>query len=197
MNRRPEFVIIAGPNGASKSRLGPFYSSTTAFDGDKLAMDLRHCHPEWKDSWISGTVITTLMREKEKAILQNKSFAFETNFTSDLVYSLIDDFKKADYKICLIYFGLDSIADSTARVMQRVAMGGHNVADDVIAYNFEESIIRIRKSLHLFENITFIDGSTDFGDIVAIHIEKSGLHNITDHPCLWFNRYFLDAFEKR
>ena len=127
-------------------------------------MNLRHYHPEWKESWISGTVITTLMQEKEEAILQNKSFAFETNFTS---------------------------------VMQRVAMGGHNVADDVIAYNFEESIIRIRESLYLFENITFIDGSTDFGDIVAIHIEKSGLHNITDHPCPWFNRYFLDAFEKR
>ena len=52
-------------------------------------------------------------------------------------------------------------------------MGGHNVNQDVIEYNFTEGIKRVRASLPLFENILFIDGTSDFGDIVAIHIEKS------------------------
>ena len=72
MTRRPEFTIIAGPNGAGKSKLGPFYSSVKAFDGDQLAMKLRKEHPDWKDSWIDGTVISTLMKEKDEAILLRK-----------------------------------------------------------------------------------------------------------------------------
>ncbi len=196
MQRRPEFTIIAGPNGASKSRLGVFYSTSKAFDGDKLAMSLRQQHSDWKDSWIDGTVISTLMKEKEEAILLHKDYAFETNFSSDLAINLINDFKKAGYKICLIYFGLSSVMDSLSRVEQRLYMGGHDVAIDVIEYNFTEGIRRIQESLHLFENILFVDGTSDFGDIVAIHIGKSGKHNITDHPTLWFDKYFREAFNK-
>jgi len=135
-----------------------------------------------------GTVISTLMREKEEAILLNKDFAFETNFSSDLPINLINDFKKANYKICLIYFGLTFILDSSTRVAQRYMLGGHSVPQEVIEYNFTEGIKRVRSSLSLFENLLFIDGTSDFGDIVAIHIEKSGKHQITDHPAPWFDR---------
>lgn len=196
MLRRPEFTIIAGPNGAGKSKLGPFYSSAKAFDGDKLAMNLRKEHPDWKDSWIDGTVISTLMKEKEEAILLNKDFAFETNFSSNLPINLINDFKKANYKICLIYFGLTFILDSSTRVDQRYLLGGHGVAQEVIEYNFTEGIKRVRSSLSIFENLLFIDGTSDFGDIVAIHITKSGKHQITDHPAPWFDKYFKDVFEE-
>ena len=196
MERRPEFTIIAGPNGASKSRLGIFYSNVKAFDGDKLAMQLRQAHPDWVDRWIDGTVISTLMKEKETAIIQKANYAFETNFSSELPLNLIRDFKEAGYKISLIYFGLISKEDSLSRVMQRHTMGGHNVSQEVIEYNFNEGIKRVRASLHLFENLLFIDGTSDFGDIKAIHITKSGKHQITDHPALWFDLYFKDVFEE-
>lgn len=196
MQRRPEFTIIAGPNGASKSRLGSFYSTSKAFDGDQLAMSLRQQHPDWKTSWIDGTVISTLMKEKETAILLNKDYAFETNFSSDLAINLISDFKKAGYKICLIYFGLSSVADSLSRVEQRLFMGGHDVSLDVIEYNFYEGIKRVQDSLHIFENVLFVDGTSDFGDIVAIHIDKSKKHYITDHPTLWFDKFFREVFDK-
>ena len=196
MERRPEFTIIAGPNGASKSRLGIFYSNVKAFDGDKLAMQLRQEHPDWIDRWIDGTVISTLMKEKEEAIMQKTNYAFETNFSSDLPLNLIHDFKEVGYKISLIYFGLISKEESLSRVMQRQTMGGHDVSQDVIEYNFNEGIKRVRTSLHLFENILFIDGTSDFGDIKAIHITKSSKHQITDHPAPWFDQYFKDAFEE-
>lgn len=135
------------------------------------------------------------MKEKEEAISQNKNFAFETNFSTDLPVNLVQDFKDAGYKISLIFFGLSSKEDSLSRVIQRYTMGGHNVNQDVIEYNFTEGIKRVRASLPLFENILFIDGTSDFGDIVAIHIEKSGKHQITDHPAEWFDKYFKEAFD--
>lgn len=193
--RRAEFAIIAGPNGASKSRLGIFYSSVKAFDGDKLAMQLRKEHPDWKERWIEGTVISTLMKDVTTAIESRRNYAFESNFSSDLPLNLVQKFKAAGYKISLIYFGLSSKEESLFRVIQRQSMGGHDVSQEVIEYNFTEGIKRVRASLSMFENIFFIDGTSDFGDIVAIHVAKSGKHQITDHPTIWFDKYFKDVFE--
>lgn len=195
MERRPEFTIVAGPNGAGKSRLGAFYSRVKAFDGDALALQLRQEHPDWKASWVEGTVITTLMREVEEAIAQRRDYAFETNFTSPLVPKLMDDFRAAGYKISLVYFGLPSVEASVKRVEQRFFTGGHNVEQSVIEYNFHEGIRHVSEALPAFENVLFIDGSADFGDVVAIHIGKSNKHEITDHPAPWFEQYFKSAFE--
>lgn len=196
MEQRPEFAVIAGPNGAGKSRLCPYYIHCKSFDGDLLAMNLRKEHPEWEERWIGGTVASTLQKQKDNAIALQKDFAFETNFSNDLVLNMINEFKEAGYKITLFYFGLPSVNESTSRVMQRKMFGGHDVADEVIEFNFNEGIKRVQRSLHLFDNITFIDGNSNFGEIVAIYIKKSAKHEITSHAYSWFNDYFKVAFNK-
>ena len=196
MKPRPEFTVIAGPNGAGKSRLCPYYIHCKSFDGDLLAMNLRKEHPEWEERWIGGTVASTLQKQKDEAIALQKDFAFETNFSNDLILNMIDEFKNAGYKITLFYFGLPSLDDSTYRVMQRKLMGGHDVTDEVIEYNFHEGIKRMQQNLHLFDNITFVDGNSNFGEIVAIYIKKSAKHEITNHSYSWFNEFFEEAFSK-
>ena len=196
MKPRPEFTVIAGPNGAGKSRLCPYYIHGKSFDGDLLAMSLRKEHPEWEERWIGGTVAGTLQKQKDEAIALHKDFAFETNFSNDLILNMIQEFKDAGYKISLFYFGLPSLDDSTYRVMQRKLMGGHDVADEIIEYNFHEGIKRMQQNLHLFDNITFVDGNSNFGEIVAIYIKKSAKHEITNHSYGWFKEYFEEAFNK-
>ena len=196
MKPRPEFTVIAGPNGAGKSRLCPYYIHGKSFDGDLLAMSLRKEHPEWEERWIGGTVAGTLQKQKDEAISLHKDFAFETNFSNDLILNMIQEFKDAGYKISLFYFGLPSLDDSTYRVMQRKLMGGHDVADEIIEYNFHEGIKRMQQNLHLFDNITFVDGNSNFGEIVAIYIKKSAKHEITNHSYGWFKEYFEEAFNK-
>ena len=194
MKARPEFTVIAGPNGAGKSRLCPYYIHSKSFDGDLLAMNLRKEHPEWEERWIGGTVASTLQKQKDEAIALQKDFAFETNFSNDLILNMIHEFKEAGYKITLFYFGLPTLDDSTYRVMQRKMFGGHDVADEIIEYNFYEGIKRMQQNLHLFDNITFVDGNSNFGEIVAIYIKKSNKHEITNHTYSWFNEYFEEAF---
>ena len=196
MTSRPEFTVIAGPNGAGKSRLCPYYIHGKSFDGDLLAMSLRKEHPEWEERWIGGTVAGTLQKQKDEAIALHKDFAFETNFSNDLILNMIQEFKDAGYKISLFYFGLPSLDDSTYRVMQRKLMGGHDVADEIIEYNFHEGIKRMQQNLHLFDNITFVDGNSNFGEIVAIYIKKSAKHEVTNHTYGWFKEYFEEAFNK-
>lgn len=195
MSGRPEFTIVAGPNGAGKSRLGSFYSKVQAFDGDKQALQLRNAHPDWKQSWIEGTVVSELVKQKDEAIKERADFAFETNFTSQLPLNLIKEFKAAGYKLSFIYFGLSSVEDAIARVAQRYATGGHNIANDVVKRNYIEGILQTKKYLGVFDNVMFVDGATDFGDIIALHIRKSGRHTITDQPCEWFDKYFKETFE--
>ncbi len=154
MKARPEFTVIAGPNGAGKSRLCAYYIHCKSFDGDLLALNLRKEHPDWEERWIGGTVATTLQREKDEAIAQQRDFAFETNFSSDLILNMIREFKDAGYKITLFYFGLPSL------------------------------------------DITFIDGTSNYGEIIAIHIKKSARHEITSHAYNWFNDYFETAFNQ-
>lgn len=196
MEVRPEFTVIAGPNGAGKSRLCSYYIHCDSFDGDLLALNLRKEHPEWEERWIGGTVAGELQKQKDNAITLQRDFAFETNFSNDLIINLINEFKKAGYKISLFYFGLGSLAESTSRVIQRKMFGGHDVADEVIEYNFHEGIKRVQQNLHLFDNITFIDGNTNFGAVVAIYIKKSAKHEVTKHSHSWFNQFFVEAFEK-
>ena len=196
MKARPEFTVIAGPNGAGKSRLCPYYIHCKSFDGDLLAMNLRKEHPEWEERWIGGTVASTLQKQKDEAIASLKDFAFETNFSNDLILNMIHDFKEAGFKITLFYFGLPSVNESTSRVMQRKMFGGHDVANEIIEYNFYEGIKRMQQNLHLFDNITFVDGNSNFGKIIALYIKKSAKHEITNHSCSWFNEFFEEAFNK-
>ena len=196
MKPRLEFTVIAGPNGAGKSRLCPYYIHCKSFDGDLLALNLRKEHPEWEERWIGGTVASTLQKQKDEAIASLKDFAFETNFSNDLILNMIHDFKEAGYKITLFYFGLPTLDDSTYRVMQRKMFGGHDVANEIIEYNFYEGIKRMQQNLHLFDNITFVDGNSNFGKIIALYIKKSAKHEITNHSCSWFNEFFEEAFNK-
>lgn len=68
-----------------------------------------------------------LQNQKENAISLHKDFAFETNFSNDLILNMIDEFKSAGYKISLFYFGIETIAECCMRVDQRKLYGGHNV----------------------------------------------------------------------
>ena len=46
--------------------------------------------------------------------------------------------------------------------MLRAQTGGHDVTDEVIRINFQEGLRNVRQNLHLFDNLTFVDGSSDY-----------------------------------
>lgn len=192
---RPEFTIIAGPNGAGKSTLCPFYVSTTSFDGDKMALSLRQEHPDWPERWITGTVISTLEKLKNEAIQQKKSFAFETNYSSEYAKKMLDEFKAAGFKISLCYFGLQNEQESISRVIHRKMNGGHDVDNNVIHYNFQNGKEFIKKDLDKFENLTFVENDGRYGKIVAMHISKGNIHEIKGNPPQWFKEQFYEAFQ--
>ena len=141
------------------------------------------------------SVASELEKQKSKALEERRDFAFETNFSSDMVANMVNEFKSVDFKLTLCYFGLLSEEESISRVKLRAQTGGHDVTDEVIRFNFNEGLAKIRQHLHLFENLTFVDGNSDYGHIVALHITKSHIHRVEDNPPLWFKEQFELLFD--
>ena len=113
-----------------------------------------------------------------------------------MVVGMVNEFKTAGFKITLCYFGLISEDDSVMRVTLRAQTGGHDVADEVIRFNFHEGLAKVKQHLHMFENLTFIDGSTEYGEIVAMHNTKGNIHKVEDNPPQWFKEQFEEEFAK-
>ena len=188
---RKEFAVVAGPNGAGKSTLSKYYLKTECFDGDLMALNLRKEHPDWPERWISGTVASELEKQKQNAIENKKDFAFETNFSNDLIINMINEFKSAGYKISLFYFGINYEKFSLLRVRERMSKGGHNVADDVVKYNFSECPKRVVKNLDLFDYMMFIDGIMPYGKIIANIRKRDNYREIADIVPRWFAEVFM------
>ena len=43
--------------------------------------------------------------------------------------------------------------------------------------------------------LIFVDGNSDYGHIVALHITKSHIHRVEDNPPLWFKEQFELLFD--
>ena len=82
------------------------------------------------------------------------------------------------------------------RVTLRAQTGGHDVTDDVIRFNFSEGLAKVKQYLRLFENLIFVDGNSDYGHIVALHIAKGNLHKVEDYPPQWFKEQFEEEFAR-
>jgi len=156
-------------------------------------LNLRKDHPDWPDRWVSGTVASELEKQKTKALAERKDFAFETNFSSDMVVGMVNEFKTAGFKITLCYFGLTSEDDSVMRVTLRAQTGGHDVADDVIRFNFSEGLVKVKQHLNLFENLTF--RSTEGLSLCAPESKTcEDLHDKSTGLYLYGDLYVADEF---
>jgi ABC-type branched-subunit amino acid transport system ATPase component len=76
-----------------------------------------------------------------------------------------------------------------------VIAGPNGAGKSRLRFNFHEGLKNTQNSLHLFDNITFIDGNSDYGHIIALHIGKSQTHKVVDNPPLWFKEQFETLFD--
>ncbi len=73
-----------------------------------------------------------MLNEIERRVRKGDSFAFETTLSGQLYARLIPRWRRAGYRVRLIYLSLPDPEIAIARVATRVAQGGHNVAGAVI-----------------------------------------------------------------
>ncbi len=132
-----KILILAGPNGAGKTTFAreflPHDANCPRFiNADLIAYGLSPFDPELamiRAGRLMVEQMTSFVRRRE-------SFAFETTLGGLRYARLIPQWRKKGYVVKLIFLRLDHPQIAIARVVARVAHGGHNVPEDVIRRRF-------------------------------------------------------------
>jgi predicted ABC-type ATPase len=109
-------------------------------------------------------------------LADGKSFCMETVFSDPAGDKLkfLRAARKAGYSVILVFIGLEYAELSLARVIQRVAGGGHDVPDDKLRERFPRSLENLRKALPFVDHAYLFDNSSYKNPFRPVAIWKSG-----------------------
>jgi len=140
-NQRPtsgkQIVVIAGPNGAGKTTFAREFLVHEAacpifVNADLIAGGLSPFAPE-ASAIRAGRLMLDEIRSHARA---GRSFAFETTLSGRLYARMIPRWRRAGYRVKLIYLRLVNVELALSRVAARVRQGGHGVPPNVVARRF-------------------------------------------------------------
>ena len=133
------FYLIAGPNGSGKTTL----STELLLEDKKLyCLNADDIAREKKVSVIQAG--RELLSELEGVFSRQQSFVLETTLSGNFHNGIISRAKANGYKLVFIYVILSSVEQNLARIRQRVAMGGHDVAPDIVRRRYAKSVLNFR-----------------------------------------------------
>tara|TARA_R110001583_G_scaffold160789_1_gene312656 strand:+ start:893 stop:1378 length:486 start_codon:yes stop_codon:yes gene_type:complete len=146
---------------------------------DEIARGLSPFQPEK-----AGIQAGRLMLERIKSLIgRGQDFAFETTLSTKSYKNLIQDAKKKNYSVTLIFFWLSSQELAVKRVETRVKEGGHNIPEKVIRRRYENGL---RNFFDIFKSIVddwmLIDNSGEPYELIA---EKTQSEEIIYNVEIW------------
>jgi len=158
----PNLFIIAGCNGAGKTTasytiLPAMLNCKEFVNADEIAKGLSPFQPETV-SFQAGRI---MLQRIEGLLNSNIDFAFETTLTTLSYQKTIRLAKEKGYTVTLLFFWLNDVNLAIERVKERVAEGGHNIPEDVIARRYSKGIHNLVKVfVNLCDYWLIIDNSS-------------------------------------
>jgi predicted ABC-type ATPase len=153
MSQGKKIVIIAGPNGAGKTTFAREFLPNEAgcpvfVNADLIAAGIAPFQPE-SVAFRAGRV---MLEEISRHVTNGRSFAFETTLSGLTYARMIDDWRKRDYSVKLIYLSLSSPEEAIARVAMRVLQGGHDIPPATIRRRFDAGLANFRNTYRVRVN---------------------------------------------
>ncbi len=178
---KKQIWILAGGNGAGKTtffrrHLKP--RGMRLINADLIAKQLDKEYPErvsYQAARIAEKLRTTLLENEA-------SFCFETVFSHESKIDFVGRAKGHGYQLVLAYIHLTNTELNQARVMQRVAEGGHHVPPDKIVSRIPRTMQHIRVALPLFDYVQLYDNSFKEEPFQNVANIKAGTLNIIQNP---------------
>lgn len=141
MQTGKKIIIIAGPNGAGKTTFAREFLPNEAncpifINADLIAAGLAPFAPETA----AIKAARLMLHEIADNVKAGNSFAFETTLSGKAYAKHIMDWKKRGYHITLFFLSLPSAEFAMARVLARVAAGGHDIPEPTIRRRFKSGI---------------------------------------------------------
>ena len=169
--RRPEMIVIAGPNGSGKT------SVTQKFLHHEWAEGTLYINPdevanEVFGDWNSAEAVMKAARYctelREKCLKERKSFVFETVMSSDEKVDFIFKAKQAGFFIRLFYISTSHPSINASRIANRVMKGGHDVPITKIISRYYKSITKCKLVSSIVDRLYVYDNSTDGQDATLL-----------------------------
>ncbi len=170
-----KIVMIAGPNGAGKTTTAletlPGLKVYEFLNADAIAKGLAPLHPE-----SVPLAASKLMIKRFRELLNlNKSFAFETTASGKNYVKHLEEARKKNYEISLMFLWLPSPEFAIKRVAERVKQGGHNIPEKTIKNRYFLGIKNLfNHYLILADTVIILDNSSESQKIIA----RKNSHNI-------------------
>ena len=125
---RPRCIVIAGPNGAGKTTFAREYLPGIArvvhfVNADLIASGLSPLKPELA----AIAAARMVLREIDRLATERLDFAFETTLSGRTYVRRMEIWKRAGYRIEIVYLRLSSVELALRRIEARVRQGGHDV----------------------------------------------------------------------
>lgn len=165
--KRPTYIVFAGVNGAGKST---FYHS--GFWKDRHApLSMKRINPDeilLEMGGDSSSYSDQLKAGKEAArrvrylFEKRSSFNQETTLTGHISVHNIMRAHEEGYRVILYYIGVTSPDKALERIAHRVETGGHNIASEVVARRYRESLRNLSLVLDYCDEAIVYDNTTEF-----------------------------------
>ncbi len=128
----------------------------------------------------------------------NDDFVYEGHFPVNDNWKTPNRFKKAGYKIHLIFFGLKDTELSELRVMDRAKQGGHNVPPYEIERNYYGNLSQLNKRFKEIDELQIVDTSASNSHKVLALFNKGEIDFALHHGKLseWFEKGLPKLYKK-
>ena len=88
-----------------------------------------------------------MLVEVDRFAAAGRSFAFESTLAGRGYLRRIDEWRRAGYRVTLIFLSLRSPGEAIDRVRRRVQQGGHHIPDDTVRRRFHMGLEKPPKPL--------------------------------------------------
>jgi len=167
VSKKPELVIIAGPNGSGKTTITKQLLSHT------WAQDCLYINPDdiaenefgsWNLPEASLKAAQKAQMLREECLRERRSLVFETVFSATDKIGYIERAISAGYFVRLFFICTDSPEINIARIERRKRKGGHGVPRDKIISRFGKSIWNCGVAISFVDRAYIYDNSVQDAD---------------------------------
>ena len=165
--RKPELIIIAGPNGSGKTSVTKKFlhhewaEGTTYINPDEVANEM---FGDWNSIESILKAANYCAEWRERCIEEKQSFVFETVMSAEDKIKFITKAKEEGFFVRLFFISTSNPAINAARIATRVMKGGHDVPITKIVSRYFKSIKNCMKASMIVDRLYIYDNSIDGED---------------------------------
>jgi predicted ABC-type ATPase len=164
VSKKPELVVIAGPNGSGKTSITEQLLQHT-WTENCLYINPDIIAQNEFGGWNSPKAFLQAAQKaqslREECLRDSRSMAFETVFSAPDKIEFLHRAKDAGFFIRLFFVCTNSPEINVARIAQRVKEGGHTVPTEKIISRYSKSIAQCAAVVSIVDRAYIYDNSVE------------------------------------